>query len=273
MDNLSESETHIGEMMVNAVLSCETEAQSLDLAEAVTHLSTKHSSPTKFRDGHSLINAFKVIKEMKSPAKATNTMDEQKWQIWYWKKGIEGDRRKWEDFLQMKSSFTSRKEFWSAYNEVNGYEFGLLCRHFDYCVFKDGIIPMWEDSANLGGGRWILEFPRKRDWRHISYLDQIWLKVLLAITGNEGQLHSYVNEICGAVLMIRYNINKIAVWTKNSNNTLTNLMIGELLKASTGFNGKMYYLPHDSTIKKIVVKAEHKIRFDLKPVSSELSVN
>ena len=77
---------------------------------------TKQVSPTKFRDGFSLINAYTVIKElkMKSPSiTVKRTMDEQKWQIWYWKKGSEnGDRKKWEEFLQKKSSFTTRKEFW-----------------------------------------------------------------------------------------------------------------------------------------------------------------
>jgi translation initiation factor 4E len=45
-------------------------------------------------------------------------------------------------------------------------------------VFKEGIKPMWEDSANRNGGRWLMEFPRKKDWKSMSYLDEIWLKVV-----------------------------------------------------------------------------------------------
>jgi translation initiation factor 4E len=45
-------------------------------------------------------------------------------------------------------------------------------------VFKEGIKPMWEDPANRNGGRWLMEFPRKKDWKSMSYLDEIWLKVV-----------------------------------------------------------------------------------------------
>jgi len=254
-DKTPESESHFAKSIVDSVLN-DSEVGVID-SEGV-------KGGAKFSDGHSLINAFKLLKNLNSPLKKGPKNADQKWQVWYWKRSAYNDSRKWKEFLQMKSSFTTRKEFWSAYNEVNGYEFGLLSRHFDYCVFKEGIVPMWEDPSNRNGGRWILEFPRRKDWRHISFLDRIWLKVLLAITGTEDEIHEYLDEICGCVLMIRHEINKIAVWTKNSNNTLVNLKIGELLKSSTGFGGKMYYMSHDSTIKKILVRAQQKIRFNLK---------
>jgi len=218
----------------------------------------------KFSDGLSLIRAFSSLQRgenLKSPLKTvnTNSMD-KKWQIWYWKP-TNRQAWNWEDFLQMKTSFSTKEEFWRCYDELKGFEFGLLGSHFNYCVFREGVKPMWEDPANRGGGRWVLEFPRKKDWRHISHLNDIWLKLLLSITGYNGSSDDYINEICGAVLMIRHNVNKIAVWTKNADNTLKNLKIGQTLKASTGFGGKMFYTNHKSNDQKIVVNREKKIRF------------
>ncbi|CAG2117790.1 unnamed protein product [Medioppia subpectinata] len=198
----------------------------------------------KFKDGLSFIEAINNVLQKKSPIKSSNA--DQKWLIWYWKPN-NGNDWHWEDFLQLKASFTTKDDFWRAYNEVNGFEFGLLSSHYNYCVFKEGIKPMWEDSANGRGGRWVLEFPRKWDWKHVTVLNDIWLKLV--------------------VLMIRHNINKIAIWTANADNTLVNLMIGEIIKANTGFNGKMYYTSHNSSDQKIVVNREKKIRFKGSPIN------
>jgi len=225
----------------------------------------KSEKLSKFKDGLSFIKAFNGLKEESIASTKTSLTTEmsQKWQIWYWRRNGRQDNTfdKWEDFLQMKSSFATKEEFWRSYNEENGFEFGLLGSYLNYCVFKGGIKPVWEDSANRSGGRWVMQFKRKSDWKHIIQLNEIWLKVLLAITVNEGPFSEYMDEICGMVLMIRYNVNKIAVWTQNADNTLINLKIGQLLKSSTGFTGRMYYTSHDSSVQKIVVKREQKINF------------
>ncbi|CAG2174177.1 unnamed protein product [Oppiella nova] len=73
----------------------------------------------KFSDGLSLIRAFSSLQKgenLKSPLKTvnTNSMD-KKWQIWYWKP-TNGQTRNWEDFLQMKTSFSTKEEFWRCYD-------------------------------------------------------------------------------------------------------------------------------------------------------------
>jgi len=228
----------------------------------------KEKTVSKYKDGLTFIESISSQqKDNKSPIKSVNTIQSpvnQKWQIWYWRPNS-GHYWHWEDFLQMKSSFTTKDEFWRSYNDLNGFELGLLGSHFNYCVFKDDIKPMWEDPANRAGGRWILEFPRKWDWKHISNLNEIWLKLLLSITGNNGSYDECFGNICGAVLMIRHNINKIAIWTANASNTLLNLQIGQAVRASTGFSGKMYFTSHYSREQKIVVNREKRIRFKSSP--------
>jgi len=237
--------------IVEEIISIITESESIIVGSDLESSHSPSKSVAKFSDGLSFVNAFKAEEESQ---KATTTSSplpsDQKWQIWYWKSYIKNGKKNgnWQDFLRMKSSFTTREQFWQSYNDINGYEFGLLSSHCDYCVFKEGIKPMWEDQANRNGGRWLMEFPRKKDWKSMSYLDEIWLKVLLAITGDD--LIDYRDEVCGAVLIIRSRINKIAVWTANSDKILTNLKICEILKACTGLKGKMYYEAHYSCLKK-----------------------
>jgi len=69
----------------------------------------------KFSDGLSFVNAFKAEEESQ---KATTTSSplpsDQKWQIWYWKSHVKNGKKNgnWQDFLRMKSSFTTREQFW-----------------------------------------------------------------------------------------------------------------------------------------------------------------
>ncbi|XP_054161943.1 eukaryotic translation initiation factor 4E-3-like [Oppia nitens] len=219
-----------------------------------------------FKDGISLIEAFNGVYKRKSSKKLTElTANDQKWQIWKWKRNDGHERHKsinqWEDYLQIKSTFVTKDDFWRSYNEVNGFEFGLMTSHFNYFVFKEGIKPMWEDSANNMGGQWVMEFPGKEDWRKTSHLNEIWIKLLLDITGintNNGSLIEFINDINGVALMFRHHFNKIAVWTQNSSDTVVNLKIGQALKSLTGFNGKMYYAKHNSRDNKIVIQKQKK---------------
>jgi len=214
---------------------------------------------TKFNNGISFLNAFSQKEDTQKDVKNALAVSlDQKWQIWYWRQSgrINGTTDKlidnWTNFFEMKSSFTSRDEFWRSYNDINGYEFGLLSSFCDYCVFKEGIKPMWEHKANRNGGRWLMKFPRDQEWANMSYLDEIWLKVLLALTGHN--FDDCMDEICGIVLMIRPNINKIAVWTSRATNVLANLKIGEILKSCTGYKGEMEYLAHSSTVNILMAK-------------------
>lgn len=45
----------------------------------------------------------------------------------------------------------------------------------DYSLFKRGIRPMWEDDANVKGGRWLLSLDRKQ---RNNELDRYWLDIV-----------------------------------------------------------------------------------------------
>ncbi|KAH8375197.1 hypothetical protein KR200_005952 [Drosophila serrata] len=143
---------------------------------------------------------------------------EHVWTLWY----LENDRTKhWKDMLNEITQIDSVKTFWSLYNTIKTpSELKTGC---DYSMFKTGIKPMWEDEANIKGGRWLLTFGKSSK----SELDRIWLDILLMMVG---QTFDYSDEICGAVTNIRAKTNKISVWTADGSNEPAILEIGHKLR-------------------------------------------
>ena len=59
----------------------------------------------------------------------------------------------------------------------------------------DGIKPMWEDEANLHGGRWTLRVAK-------GYANKLWEDLILAFIGEQ---FTDENEICGIIVSVRNN--------------------------------------------------------------------
>lgn len=45
----------------------------------------------------------------------------------------------------------------------------------DYSLFKKGIRPMWEDTRNFKGGRWMISLDKKQREHD---LDNFWLEIV-----------------------------------------------------------------------------------------------
>ena len=52
----------------------------------------------------------------------------------------------------------------------------------DFHLFKEGIEPKWEDENCASGGKWTYLFPKSRS---VGELDEYWLKLLLAMIGEQ----------------------------------------------------------------------------------------
>ena len=161
------------------------------------------------------------------------------WTLWY----LENDRTKtWEDMQNEITSFDTVEDFWSLYNHIKTpSELKIGC---DYSLFKKDIRPMWEDTANKQGGRWVITMNKncKED------LDNIWLDVMLCLIGE-----TFVNneEVCGAVVNIRSKSNKISIWTANGNNKDAALEIGYKLRDTLHLRPQnlQYQLHKDTMVK------------------------
>eukprot|EP00079_Xenopus_tropicalis_P023137 XP_012815283.2 PREDICTED: eukaryotic translation initiation factor 4E type 1B isoform X2 [Xenopus tropicalis] len=117
----------------------------------------------------------------------------------------------------------------------------------DYSLFKDGIEPMWEDSRNKRGGRWLITLSKQQ--RH-SDLDALWLETLLCLIGEA--FDEYSEEVCGAVINIRAKGDKIAIWTRETENREAVTHIGKVYKERLGLSSKVVigYQAHADTATK-----------------------
>lgn len=140
------------------------------------------------------------------------------WTLWY----LETDRSKsWEEMLHEVASFNTVENFWSLINHIktpSEIKIGS-----DYCLFKKGIRPMWEDEANVRGGRWVITLNKSNK----NDLDNFWLDTMLILIGESCD---YSTELCGAVVNIRGKNNKISIWTANGSNEAAALEIGGKLR-------------------------------------------
>lgn len=66
--------------------------------------------------------------------------------------------------------FDSIEEFWGLYNTI--VPPSTLPLKSNYYLFKDGIIPAWEDPKNKNGGKWSIQVPREKTKGSI---DRMWL--------------------------------------------------------------------------------------------------
>nr|XP_006199194.1 eukaryotic translation initiation factor 4E type 1B [Vicugna pacos] len=173
-----------------------------------------------------------------------------RWALWFFK----NDRsRAWQDNLHLVTKFDTVEDFWAMYSNIQLAS--KLSSGCDYALFKDGIEPMWEDSRNKRGGRWLVSLAKQQ--RH-SELDHLWLETLLFLIGESFEEHS--REVCGAVINIRAKGDKIAVWTREAENQAGVLHIGRVYKECLGLSSKTIigYQAHADTATKSNSLAKNK---------------
>jgi len=136
------------------------------------------------------------------------------WTVWHYNNDRSQD---WDKNLREVVSFDTIEDFWAVINHIqkpSGLKHGC-----DYMLFRKGIKPMWEDKANMYGGRWLFGIDDKRYTDRngrIEKLDIAWLEVMMCLIGEAfGESGNYVN---GAVCQRRkMKSNKLALWLSTSN--------------------------------------------------------
>ncbi|XP_021036475.1 eukaryotic translation initiation factor 4E type 1B isoform X1 [Mus caroli] len=167
---------------------------------------------------------------------------QNRWVLWFFK----NDRsRAWQDNLQLVTKFNTVEDFWAMYSHIKLAS--KLSSGCDYALFKEGILPMWEDNRNKQGGRWLLSIDKQL--RHFE-LDRLWLETLLCLVGN--CFEEYNGEVCGAVVNIRTKRDKIALWTSEAEDKAGVMQIGQIYKERLGISTKTIigYQAHADTAAK-----------------------
>ena len=133
-----------------------------------------------------------------------------KWTIWYDNPRLADPDKDWKDNLSNCGTFETIEEFWRIYNNLKPAS--QLAVNSNYHVFRAGVIPMWEDPTNKNGGKFVLTIPKKDS--KSGRCDEWWLFTVLAIIGETIDMDG--NEVCGAVVSIRKNQDRIALWLKSN---------------------------------------------------------
>jgi translation initiation factor 4E len=171
---------------------------------------------------------------------------EFEWTFWYDKrpaagKRMKGEQESYENNLRPIGTFGTVEDFWRYYNHL--VKPSRLEINSNYHFFKEGIKPMWEDSANSKGGKWVLTFRDK------SLLDMCWENVVLGLVGETLDME---DEITGAVVSRRKAGDRIAIWNRSKDNEAAILGVGRKLKSLFGVDPNKVnssYQSHEDSMK------------------------
>ncbi|KAH8835896.1 eukaryotic translation initiation factor 4E class I [Flagelloscypha sp. PMI_526] len=122
----------------------------------------------------------------------------------------------WMEDIKRVISFDSVEEFWGLYNNI--VPPSQLPQKANYYLFKEGIIPAWEDEANKLGGKWSIQLPKDKNRAGV---DKMWLYTMLAAIGETfDPAHASEQEkpgqslITGVIVSTRPQFYRISIWTR-----------------------------------------------------------
>jgi translation initiation factor 4E len=159
--------------------------------------------------------------------------------FWFHRRAGARNAENYERNIKKIGSFRTVEEFWAIYSHLERpNDLSGTC---DYHLFRKGVKPMWEDENNKAGGKWIVRLRK-------GFASRFWEDLLLAIIGGQFDVG---NEICGAVVSIRYHEDILSVWTRTSDNREVKLRIHDILRRllSLPANTTVEYKAHDQAIK------------------------
>jgi len=171
---------------------------------------------------------------------------QNRWAWWYDYPGKKTTQNNWASHLKKIFTFDTVEDFWCLYNNITPSQ--AIQAGSNYHVFKDGIEPMWEDSANRIGGKWTVEFSSKK---RADQLDQLWLFAVLAVVGEGFGEDS--DQVTGVVVSVRKQNDRIALWTKDARAQDACIRIGEKFKEILNLPAHMTigYQSHEDSMKRV----------------------
>lgn len=121
----------------------------------------------------------------------------------------------WMEDIKRVISFDSVEEFWGLYNNI--VPPSQLPQKANYYLFKEGIIPAWEDEANKNGGKWSIQLPKDKNRANV---DKMWLYTMLAAIGETFDPSPADSEngsqslITGVIVSTRPQFYRLSIWTR-----------------------------------------------------------
>ena len=125
--------------------------------------------------------------------------------LWFSRKPAGKQAQNFDQNLREVGRFATAEQFWRLYSHL--VRPGDLQSHSDFHLFKEGIKPMWEDDANRYGGKWIVRLRK-------GLSSRCWENLILAMLGEQFMVGE---EICGAVVSVRFQEDILSIWNRSAN--------------------------------------------------------
>lgn len=165
---------------------------------------------------------------------------ESTYSFWFSRKPSgKGGHHHFDQNLRQIGSFSSCEQFWNLYTHM--VRPGELSSHSDFHIFKEGIKPMWEDDANKFGGKWIVRLRK-------GLASRCWENLILAMLGEQFMVGE---EICGAVVSIRFQEDILSIWNRTANDVPVTNRIRDTFRRVLNLpsSAHMEYKAHNDSIK------------------------
>lgn len=123
---------------------------------------------------------------------------ESSWVLWQ-NSNDESNIRSWGEDLAVVGEVSTIPEFLYMCDEIAKADVDNLCT---MNLFKKGIKPMWEDEANIEGGRLVTDIPVISR----SNVNELWRRTMAFCVSNS------IDNICGCAFSEKQSFYKIAIW-------------------------------------------------------------
>ncbi|KAF9934974.1 Eukaryotic translation initiation factor 4E type 2 [Linnemannia zychae] len=161
------------------------------------------------------------------------------WVFWFMHRPPGSKVVNYESAMKKIATFGSVEDFWAVYSHLRRPH--DLPNVSDYHLFRQGVRPVWEDPANINGGKWIVRLKK-------GLASRYWENLVMAVIGDQFDVGS---EICGIVLSIRGAEDILSIWNQSSQGGRTNLKIRDTMKRVLNLPADtiMEYKTHNDALK------------------------
>jgi len=148
------------------------------------------------------------------------------WTFWY---SIGDKTLSWEKNQIKICTVSTIEQFWYVTSQLQPPS-NISTGH-TYSVFRAGVLPDWEDRANINGGRWMIPCPKKE---REDMLDKRWLEILIMMIGEH--MEEFSALVIGAEACVRKKGDRIEVWLKDVGLMQGVVEIGRKTKETLGLD-------------------------------------
>ncbi|KAG0052273.1 Eukaryotic translation initiation factor 4E type 2 [Gryganskiella cystojenkinii] len=161
------------------------------------------------------------------------------WVFWFMHRAPGSKITNYESSMKKIATFGSVEDFWAVYSHLRRPH--ELPNVSDYHLFKQGVRPVWEDAANINGGKWIVRLKK-------GLASRYWENLVMSVIGDQFDVGS---EICGIVLSIRGGEDILSIWNKSAHEGRINLKIRDTMKRALNLPADtiMEYKTHNDALK------------------------